>query len=121
MIRKKSEVKVDVHKDFRGGKGEVRFDHFMDIDMAQGAGRLFVKTTIPPGASVGIHKHEGDSEVYYILDGKAKLHDNGVDLEVGPGDVNFCPDGGCHGIENIGSGDLTYIAVILFTKQKETW
>ena len=118
MIRRKSELKVDVHNEFRGGKGSIIFEHFMDQQMANGAGRLFAKTIVPPGSSVGLHKHEGDSEVYFILEGKALLNDNGVEVEVGPGDVNFCRDGESHGIENIGTSDLVYIAVILFTKQK---
>ena len=119
MIRRKSELKVDVHNEFRGGKGSITFEHFMDQQMANGAGRLFAKTIIPPGSSVGLHKHEGDSEVYFILDGKALVNDNGTEVELGPGDVNFCRDGESHGIENIGTSDLEYIAIILFTKQKD--
>lgn len=119
MIKRQAELKVDIHNEFRGGKGSVRFEHFMDQEMAKGAGRLFVKTTIPPGASVGVHKHEGDSEVYFILEGKALVNDNGTEVEIGPGDINFCQDGSTHGIENIGATDLVYIAVILFTKQKD--
>ena len=118
MIYKNAELKVDAHTDFRGGKGPLSMEHFMNQQMANGAGRLFAKSVLPPGSSVGIHKHEGDCEVYYILEGKAKVHDNGTDVVVGPGDVNFCPDGCTHGIENIGTSDLSYIAVILFTTQK---
>ena len=119
MIQKHAELKVDVHQEFRGGKGSVTLEHFMNQQMANGAGRLFAKSILPPGASVGIHKHEGDCEVYYILEGKAKVHDNGTDVEVGAGDLNFCPDGSSHGIENIGTTDLVYIAIILFTEQKK--
>jgi mannose-6-phosphate isomerase-like protein (cupin superfamily) len=93
-------------------------EHFMDQAMARGAGRLFAKCTLPPGASVGLHKHEGDSEIYYILEGKALVNDNGEEVLLGPGDCNFCPDGSSHAIENIGDSDISYIAVILFAKQK---
>ncbi len=119
MICKHNELQRDVQQNFRGGKGSVTLEHFMDQQMARGAGRLFAQFIIPPGASVGLHKHEGDSEVYYILEGKALVSDNGTDVVLGPGDVNFCPDGGSHSIENIGDTDLKYIAVILFTKQKD--
>ena len=119
MIRRHAELKIDTQKEFRGGKGSVTLEHFMDMQMANGAGRLFAQTIIPPGSSVGVHKHEGDSEVYYILEGKALVNDNGTEVEVGPGDINFCADGDSHGIENIGTADLKYIAIILFTKQKE--
>ncbi|MDL2216293.1 cupin domain-containing protein [Desulfovibrio sp. OttesenSCG-928-M14] len=119
MIRRHAELKVDVHNEFRGGKGSVTLEHFMDQQMANGAGRLFAHSILAPGSSVGLHKHEGDCEVYYILEGKALVNDNGTETELGPGDINFCPDGGSHAIANIGDTDLRYIAIILFTKQKE--
>lgn len=120
MIRKHDQLKIDVQKEFRGGKGSVTLEHFMDNQMANGAGRLFALTTIPPGASVGFHKHEGDSEVYYILEGSALVNDNGTEVTLAPGDINFCPDGNSHSIENTGSTDLKYIAIILFTEQQKT-
>ncbi len=119
MIRKNRDLKVDVHHEFRGGHGSVRMEHFMDMAMANGAGRLFSKSSLEAGSSVGIHKHEGDCEVYYILSGKALVHDNGTESELGPGDINFCQDGGTHGIKNIGDAELSYISVILFTEQKK--
>jgi mannose-6-phosphate isomerase-like protein (cupin superfamily) len=118
MITRHADLKVDVQKEFRGGKGSVTMEHFMDQATSGGTGRLFAKFTLPPGASIGLHKHEGDCEVYYILGGKALVNDDGETAEVGPGDVTFCPDGGSHSIENIGESDLTYMAAILFTKQK---
>ena len=119
MIKKHDQLEIAVHHEFRGGKGNVTFEHFMTREMANGAGRLFAKSILPPGASIGLHKHEGDCEVYYILEGKALVNDNGLDVELEPGDINFCPDGGSHAIENVGDRDLVYIAMILFTKQQD--
>ena len=119
MIKRNVELKRDLQREFRGGKGAVTLEHFMDQAMANGAGRLFAQTIVPPGSSVGLHKHEGDSEVYYILEGKALVNDNGVEVELGAGDINFCADGSSHAIENIGTTDLRYIAIILFTEQKK--
>ncbi|GHV53676.1 oxalate-binding protein [Deltaproteobacteria bacterium] len=117
MIKRQAELTVVQSKEMRGGKGTVTMEHFMDQAMANGAGRLFAKTTLPPGASIGRHTHEGDSEVYYILEGKGKINDNGVIAELAPGDSAFCPDGSFHEIENTGASDLVFIAIVLFTKQ----
>ena len=119
MIRKSHELKQEVHKDFRGGKGDVFFYHYMDEQSSNGAGRLFCKVVLPPGASIGVHRHTGDHESYFILSGKARLNDNGVLVELGPGDLNHCLDGQEHGIENIGDADLVYVANILYTEQKK--
>jgi mannose-6-phosphate isomerase-like protein (cupin superfamily) len=119
MIKKSHELKKDVHQDFRGGKGEVVFYHYMDEQSSNGAGRLFCKTVLPPGSSIGVHKHVGDHETYFIISGKARVNDNGVQVEMGPGDLNHCLDGQEHGIENIGDADLVYVANILYTEQKK--
>ncbi|MDR2604218.1 MAG: cupin domain-containing protein [Desulfovibrio sp.] len=119
MIQKHAELKTDVHKKFKDGKGQVFMEHFLDLHKSNGAGRLFSKVVIAPGSSIGLHKHEGDCEVFYLLKGEALVTDNGAPVKLGPGDVAFCRDGETHGIENSGSDDLEFIAVILFTKQKE--
>jgi quercetin dioxygenase-like cupin family protein len=62
----------------------------------------------------------GDHECYLILSGKARVNDNGVPVELGPGDVNHCLDGQEHGIENIGDADLVFIANIFYTEQKKS-
>ena len=71
---------------------------------------------IPPGCSIGQHTHEGDFETYYILKGRARVNDNGVIAELGPGDMTQCRDGQFHSIENTGDSDLEYLAVILYTR-----
>jgi quercetin dioxygenase-like cupin family protein len=91
----------------------------MTEEEANGMGRLFVKTVIPPGHSIGEHTHEGDMEAYYILKGKALISDNKEEVILEAGDCNICPDGESHGIKNVGDDDLEYIAIILYSKQKE--
>ncbi|MDR1489836.1 MAG: cupin domain-containing protein [Desulfovibrio sp.] len=118
MLQKHDDLKVVVARELRGGKGDATQEHFLDERQANGAGRLFCKFTLPPGASIGVHQHVGDSEVYYMLKGKALLTDNGNPVEIGPGDAHFCQDGDTHGIENIGDADLEFIALILYTGQR---
>ena len=117
MIKKKSELKVDRHEKFREGKGEIFFHHFLNQEESGGVGRLFCKTVIPPGEnSIGVHRHEGDFEVYYIISGKAEVYDNGETHILEAGDLNLCPDGQEHGIANAGDEELVYISLIIFTK-----
>ena len=120
MIKRKAEIEGKVLTNFKDGVGDVTMYHFLTEQEARGTGRLFVKTVIEqPGNSIGTHKHEGDMEAYYILKGKALVSDNGTDVTLEPGDCNVCPDGQSHSIKNVGDGPLEYMAVILYTKQKE--
>lgn len=76
-------------------------------------GRVFAHTTVYAGSRIGLHKHEGDAETYYILSGAGKYNDNGTIVDVHPGDVYFCGDGESHGIEAIGE-NIEMIALILY-------
>ena len=117
MIKRSNEMKVDVHSQFLGGKGILKNTHFLDKEDATGAGRLFAKSILSPGSSIGYHTHKGDFEVYYILSGKALVNDNGEEHVLEPGDSILTKNGLSHSIENIGDVDLEYIALIIFDKE----
>lgn len=115
MIKRSNELKVDVHNEFLGGKGTLTNTHFLNKEDAAGKGRLFVKSVLTPGSSIGSHTHNGDFETYYILSGKALVTDNdGIEHILQAGDVMFTPNGQSHSIENCGDENLEYIAIILF-------
>jgi len=119
MIKRKAEIQGKVLNNFKGGVGDVTMFHFLTEQEARGTGRLFAKTVIEPGNSIGTHTHEGDMEAYYILKGKALVSDNGNEVILEPGDCNVCQDGQSHSIKNVGEEALEYIAVILYTRQKD--
>lgn len=114
MIRKNSEYKVDRLEEFKGGKGYVTVINFFNTEDFLGKGRLYGKTIIKPGNSIGYHTHAGDQEAYYILKGKALYNDNGVETILEPGDLGICRDGESHSIEATGDEDLEYVMLILY-------
>lgn len=99
----------------RGGDGSVRVTHILNPDEMFGKGRLFAENIVPPGASIGLHKHEGDSEAYFFLEGTGEYQDNEVSYAVRAGDLTVVADGDSHGIRNTGAEPLRFIALILFT------
>lgn len=119
MIKKAANMTVEVHDQFLGGKGTLTNIHFLKQADSAGTGRLFAKSILKPGSSIGYHTHNGDCETYYILAGKALVSDNGNQYVLEAGDSMHTPDGASHSIKNIGETDLEYIALILFTKYCE--
>ena len=119
MIKKQSDMPNQVLTNFKDGVGDVTMLHFLTEQEAQGSGRLFTKTLIEPGNSIGEHTHDGDMEVYFILAGKALVNDNGEDIVLEAGACHICPDGSSHSIKNVGDKTLEYIAIILYTKQRQ--
>lgn len=101
-------------KNKAGGKGEVTIASLLTPAELDGKCDMFAKVTIPPGCSIGIHEHHGNTETYHILQGEALYNDNGKEIKVGAGQTTFCPDGEKHGIENCSATeDLVFMALIL--------
>lgn len=113
MIRKSSECQVEYREHMRDGDGTVRITNFITGPAElNDKGRLFGKITLDPGCSIGYHVHEGDSELFYILNGTAEYNDNGTIVQVSAGDVTICPAGTGHGIANRTDEVVELIAVI---------
>ncbi len=112
MIRK-TQVKHVEH--LAGGKGTVKIEHIIDENELLGAARMYAKVTIPPGASIGVHTHTGETEPYYILEGVGDFRDNdGSVTPVVPGDCCLIKPGECHGMSNPYNADLVFMALIYY-------
>jgi len=100
-------------KNKAGGKNEIYITHLLTPKEMVGQCEMFASVTVPPGASLGEHYHYGNSETYHILSGVGTYTDNGDVYEVRAGQTTFCPDGCMHAIENKGTEDLKFIALII--------
>jgi mannose-6-phosphate isomerase-like protein (cupin superfamily) len=116
MIKKAADLRIKLEPNLKGGRDTTRIINILESEELYGTGRLFGVSIIPPGGSIGQHRHQGDFETYYILKGSARVNDNGVLHDLGPGDMTQCKDGDFHSIENTGNIDLEYLAVILYSE-----
>lgn len=104
-----------VRKDnMMGGKGYVTLKMLYDEKQFHGTGRLYAEVTITPGSELGWHVHKGDAESYYIISGEGTYNDNGTIRTLKPGDFTYTGTGEGHSIENKGTEDLVFMALILF-------
>ncbi|MDR2727237.1 MAG: cupin domain-containing protein [Deltaproteobacteria bacterium] len=116
MIRRKGSCRVEQVPNMRDGKGTIFVEHLLEQEDFVQTGRLFAVNTIKPGCSIGEHTHQGDFEVYVIISGQGRFMDNGQAAVVGPGDVCLTRNGESHAIENTGTEDLVFTAVIIYAK-----
>lgn len=65
-----------------------------------------------PGATIGIHNHEINSEIIYFLSGTGYMLYDGEKMPVEPGVCHYCPKGHTHGMFNDGNEDLVFFAVV---------
>lgn len=66
---------------------------------------------IPPGTSIGEHKHADSEEIYFIIEGHGVLILDGREFPVEAGDVSICHSGHSHGIKNNGNSPLRLIVI----------
>ncbi len=118
MLRKYSEMKRKTFENKWGGQGIQEVIHILNPDEMHGKGRLFADNFLPPGASVGLHPHNGDMEAYFFLEGRGLYTADGEEYEVEAGDVTVVDDHHEHGIRNIGDTPLRFIALILYTSEE---
>ena len=62
--------------------------------------------TLEPGASIGLHTHQGNSEIIYILSGTGKVLYDGAYETLVPGACHYCPEGHEHSLINDGKDEL---------------
>ena len=79
---------------------------------AEGSRLAFVDLTeIPPGASIGVHAHGVDEEVYVIIAGEGTVTLGEEQHRVRPGTVVVNPCGGRHGLRNTGLVPLRLVVI----------
>ena len=72
--------------------------------------------TLPPGASIGLHKHDNNEDVYIIISGQGIFTDsNGKETEVKAGDITIARPGQSHALKNAGEEPLVFLDLIAQT------
>ena len=67
---------------------------------------------LEPGSTIGLHTHETNSEIIYIVSGKADfIYDDSTE-SVGAGGCHYCPKGHSHSMINNGNEDLIFFATV---------
>lgn len=91
---------------FKGGEKTFRANMFDDGDTKIMRGRL------ESGASIGLHTHEANCEIIYILSGNGKVKYDDTEEKLSAGSCHYCPKGHSHSLINDGDEDLVFFAVV---------
>jgi|SRR3712207_620161 len=106
MVIKFNEIEEVAIDGFKGGKGRLYSRSYAD-------GRCkIMQSVLTPGASSGLHAHDQNCEVIYVLEGTLTFHYDDVIEEVGAGQVHYCPMGHSHYMENLTGSDVKYFAIV---------
>ena len=106
MLLNFDQIEEKIIPKMRGGEGEMITRMFVNEDTKIMRGRL------TPGSTIGLHTHEGDSEMIFILSGAGKVLCDGEYEPLSAGSVHYCPKGHAHSLINDGDEDLEILAMI---------
>lgn len=99
-------IPVETVSHMRGGEKEVFLQKFTHGPMK------VLRGVLPPGATIGPHVHETNSEVIYILSGTGKVLFRDTWEPLAPGACHYCPKGESHSLVNDSGEALTFFAVV---------
>ena len=91
---------------FKGGEKTFRVKMFTDEN------NKIMHGVLEAGASIGLHTHEGNSEIVFILKGNGKMLCDGEYEELSEGSCTYCPMGHSHSLINDSDGELEFYAVV---------
>lgn len=91
---------------FKDGEGSVTASMHVDA-----SGKIMM-LRIHPQSSVGMHRHETNYEICYVLSGTGKAIYEGTEEPLLPGICHYCPKGCAHTLINTGSDDLVLYAIV---------
>lgn len=96
----------------QGGTGYILRDLLLSNDQIHGELTYASTITLEPGCSIGVHRHTGDNEMYFIYEGTGTYTDNDETYPVQAGDVVFCEEGDTHGLANDSDAPLRFVAIM---------
>ena len=91
---------------FKGG------EKFFTAKMHYDGLNRFLHGTLIPGATIGEHLHDTNSEIIYFLSGKGTVLYDGEKIAVEAGQCHYCPKGHSHSLINDSDEDLVFFAVV---------
>lgn len=91
---------------FKGGKGPLDTRNYVDDKVK------IMYSTLRPGSSTGLHTHEQNCEIIFVISGMATFHYDGKVETCRAGQCHYCPMGHSHYMENNTDHDLVYFAVV---------
>ena len=99
-------IKHVIQKRCHNGKGAILFREIFDKKDFKSNLQFLHETIVLPNSTIGYHKHLGNEEIYYVIEGKGLMKVDGQEKIVKPGDAVITYSGSSHGLKNIYDRDL---------------
>lgn len=93
------------------GMGKIEYARLFSNEDFQTNTHFVDFAVIPPGSSIGNHRHSSSEELYFILSGTGQMHVNSIQFRVCTGDIILNPLNGVHGLLNDGTVNIEMLVI----------
>jgi len=94
-----------------GGSGPIVFRRLIDAGEFETDVDFLDLTVIPPGSTIGRHEHQGNEELYFIVNGDPLVRVDGDERRLNRADVAIVRSGGSHELINDSGRDVEIFVV----------
>ncbi len=119
MVIKTNELTEIVREQAYGGAGRLLCRVLLTEEQRKDELKICNRLRLEPGSEIGLHSHDTDFELYYILAGTGLLNDDGTPEKVGPGDLIYTSDGQKHALLNDSDDILELLAIVIDCNKAE--
>ena len=106
MILNFETIEEQIIPNFKGGEKEFRTHMYTDETCK------IMRASLGPGAAIGVHTHEADCEMIFMLKGTGVvLYDGGTET-LPAGSCHYCPKGHSHSLRNESGEVIEFYAVV---------
>jgi quercetin dioxygenase-like cupin family protein len=93
------------------GNGSIQIGRIFHHEKLEAPWHFIEYLVVLPGVTIGEHRHGKNEEIYFILEGQAKMTINGQEHEVKPGDFILNRAGWEHGLRNESSAEVKILVI----------
>ena len=104
-----SQIQGDGFRSLKDGE-DVNYD-LIEGDKGSAALKYIRELILQPGSSIGLHAHNEDEEIYYVLSGSGIMIVDNEEKEIACGDIVLTKSGSFHGLNNHSSEILKIFVV----------
>ena len=106
MILNFDTIEEQIIPNFKGGEKEFRTHMYTDEACK------IMRASLEPGAAIGVHTHEADCEMIFMLKGTGVVLCDGAKEILPAGGCHYCPKGHSHSLRNESGEVIEFYAVV---------